>query len=244
MQFFYTLGTPVLALTGTADKHTREVITSALAIKLDALQIFLSPNRTNLRISVIKTTKKDALYNFDWLVEMCCRKQSETPKTILFCNTVKDVATVINYLMLKLGLSAYSPPTSKESEDCLIGIYHSMSWDNYKNRLVSQLKSNGKIRLVVTTTALSMGVNFPDICYVVNWGPARNLLDHHQEAGRAGRDGKQSDIVVIYHGQQLLTVRMKLSRLSPQAVSGWQATVHLIQILNHLNQVIIVAVTV
>jgi hypothetical protein len=34
-------------------------------------------------------------------------------------------------------------------------------------------------------------------------GPARNLLDHHQEAGRAGRDGKQSDIVVIYHGQQL-----------------------------------------
>ena len=78
-----------------------------------------------------------------------------------------------------------------------------MSWDNYKDRIVSQLKSNGKVRLVVATTALSMGVNFPDIRYIINWGPARNLLDHHQEAGRAGRDGKQSDIVVIYHGQQL-----------------------------------------
>ena len=99
--------------------------------------------------------------------------------------------------------AAYSPPTSRESENCLIGIYHSKFWDNYKNRIVSQLKGTGKIRLVVATTALSMGVNFPDIRYIINWSPARNLLDHHQEAGRAGRDGKQSDIVVIYHGQQL-----------------------------------------
>ena len=105
--------------------------------------------------------------------------------------------------MLKLGSAAYSPPTSRESENCLIGIYHSMSWDNYKNRIVSQLKGSGKICLVVATTALSMGVNFPDIHYITNLGPAPNLLDHRQEAGRAGRDGKQSDIVVIYHGQQL-----------------------------------------
>ena len=48
-----------------------------------------------------------------------------------------------------------------------------------------------------------MGVNFPDVRYVVHWGPARNLLEHHQQAGRAGRDGSRSDIVVIYHGQQL-----------------------------------------
>ena len=152
---------------------------------------------------MIKTTKKDALSNLDWLVELCREKQSNTPKTILFCNIMKDVATVTNYLMSKLGSAAYSPPTSRESENCLIGIYHSKFWDNYKNRIVSQLKGTGKIRLVVATTALSMGVNFPDIRYIINWSPARNLLDHHQEAGRAGRDGKQSDIVVIYHGQQL-----------------------------------------
>ena len=111
---------------------------------------------------------------------------------------MKDVATLTNYLMLKLGSAAYSPPTFRESENCLIGIYHSIPWDNHKNRIVSQLKGTGKIRLVVASTALSMGVNFPDIRYIINWGPARNLLDHHQEAGRAGRDGKQSDIVVIY----------------------------------------------
>lgn len=46
----------------------------------------------------------------------------------------------------------------------------------------------------MASTALSMGVDFPDIRYVVNWGPARTLLDQHQEAERA---------VIVYHGQQL-----------------------------------------
>ena len=48
-----------------------------------------------------------------------------------------------------------------------------------------------------------MGVNFTDIRYIINWGPARTLLDVHQGAGRAVRDGKQSHIIIIYHGQQL-----------------------------------------
>lgn len=48
-----------------------------------------------------------------------------------------------------------------------------------------------------------MGVDFPDIGYVVNWGQARTLLDQHQQTGRAGRDGKQSYVVTEYHGQQL-----------------------------------------
>jgi superfamily II DNA or RNA helicase len=43
---------------------------------------------------------------------------------------------------------------------------------------------NGSIRVTVATIALSMGVNFPDIRFVVMWGPPRSILDFHQEAGR------------------------------------------------------------
>ena len=53
------------------------------------------------------------------------------------------------------------------------------------------------------TTALCMGVNFPNIRYVIIWGAARSILDLHQEAGRAGRDGLHSHVIVLYHGQQL-----------------------------------------
>ena len=43
-----------------------------------------------------------------------------------------------------------------------------------------------------------MGVNFPDVRYVVNWGPAHNMIDQHQEAGWAG-----SRNLIVYHGNQL-----------------------------------------
>ena len=48
-----------------------------------------------------------------------------------------------------------------------------------------------------------MGVNFPDIRNIIIWGAARSILDLHQEAGRAGRDGFQSHVIVLYHGQQI-----------------------------------------
>ncbi len=59
---------------------------------------------------------------------------------------------------------------------------------------------SSKKRIIVASSALSMGVDFPDNSYVVNWGPARTLLDQLQEAGR---DGKLSHAITIYHGIQL-----------------------------------------
>mgnify|MGYP001794697989 CR=1 FL=1 len=65
------------------------------------------------------------------------------------------------------------------------------------------MKGEGKIRIVVASTALSMGVNFPNVRFVINWGPPRNLLDFHQQAVRAGRDNLPSHVITIYHGHQL-----------------------------------------
>ena len=68
-----------------------------------------------------------------------------------------------------------------------------------------------------------MGINFPDIRYVINWGPARTLLDHHYEAGRAGRDNNQSHVII--------GVKTMLKTLRKQkAAIGLQATSHLIQL--------------
>ncbi|XP_015760050.1 PREDICTED: Bloom syndrome protein homolog [Acropora digitifera] len=94
---------------------------------------------------------------------------------------------------------------NKVPQNCFLGVYHSNSWDRNKERISTSLKArNGSIkRVVVATTALHMGVNFPDIRYIITWGVARSLLDFHQEAGHAGRDGLQSHVVVLYHGQQV-----------------------------------------
>ena len=164
--------------------------------------IFISPNRKNLRFSVIKTKKDEQHLQLDWLISMVKEMGIGVPKTLIFCNTMNEVATVVDALF-KLDTHAYHPQSSTDKKDLIIGIFHSTSWPKNKERILKSLRENGSKRIIVATTALSMGVNFPDIRYVINWGPARTLLDFHQQAGRAGRDGEQSHVMIIYHGQQV-----------------------------------------
>ena len=162
----------------------------------------MSPERKNLRITVVKCKKAEVFSKLDWLVEMVRQKGINTPKTMIFCNMMSDMANVANYLLFKLGCEAYNSKTV-DTKDCLIDIFHSMTWTESKDKFLASFKKADSVkRIVVASTALSMGVNFPDVKYVVNWGPARTLLDYHQEAGRAGRDGSPAHSIIIYHGNQ------------------------------------------
>ena len=169
---------PVLALTGTADKETQKVICEKL-LMTHPITIFVSPNRTNLRFSVTKCKKDDMHVQLDWLVEMIKEQGVNVAKTLIFCNTLKEIAIVVDNLLVKLGDHAFYPSSSTEKKDLIIGIYHSTSWSESKERIMKSLREDGSKRIVVTTTALSMGVNFPNIRYIINWGPPRTLLDFH-----------------------------------------------------------------
>ena len=191
-----------MALTGTADKDTESTIIRELSLK-NTESLFVSPNRFNLLLSIYKVPRTDMLKQLDWLVNMIKEHGKETPKTIVFCDTMYSIASVVNYLMMSLGDYAFYPRTSKKRADSLIGIFQSLSHKENKERLLMSLKTNGLKRIAVASTALSMGVNFPDVRYVVLCGPARTLLDYHQEAGRAGRDGQPANVILYFYGQQL-----------------------------------------
>ena len=198
----FETGTPLAALTGTADDTTITTIIEKLILN-KPLVLKLSPNRDNVRFTVIKGKKENLFQHFDWLIN-CARENGEsTPKTIVFCNTMYDIASVMNHMMLKLGKAAYAPQHSRNADNCIIRIYHSCSWEHSKDKVLKSFKENGKVRIVIALSALSMGVNFPDVRYIINYGPARDLLDQHQEIGRAGRDGLLSHSIIMYHGQQL-----------------------------------------
>lgn len=89
--------------------------------------------------------------------------------------------------MLILGKHFYCPHKFYQ-ENCVMGIYHSSSWKHDKERVVVSLRDNSKVSVIISSTALIIGVNFR---YIVNFGPAGNLLDKHQYFDRAGRDGLQ-----------------------------------------------------
>ena len=69
----------------------------------------------------------------------------------------------------------------KIPENRLVGIYHSMTLPKYRSRVLYSLKDTvGQVRIVIATSALSMGVKFPDVRYVIHIGPARSVIDHIQ----------------------------------------------------------------
>ena len=210
-------GVPILALTGTADSKMAKTIKQQLALQKDCLSIVVSPERFNIRHAVINSTRLNYMKHFQWIVDMVIKNGLQTPKTIIFCNSLKDVALMVSFLFEKLGSNLYPPEQPELPANMLVGIYHSHTLQKYKDRVVDAFKHNkGNIRVVVATSALSMGVNFPDIMYVVHAGPARALVDHIQEAGRAGRNGNKAHDVTIYHGQQLAQCEMRVKEFAKE----------------------------
>ena len=78
------------------------------------------------------------LKKLDWLVELLKNVIDHStvmvPKTIIFCNTLEDIAVVLNYL-LKLGMYAYGLSKKIAPENLIVGIFHSMSWPQCKERI-------------------------------------------------------------------------------------------------------------
>ena len=127
-----------------------------------------------------------------------------TPKTIVFCTSLSDVAKLVSNLFAMLGDALYEPGKPHHPSNRLVGIYHAHTHSKYKERVLSSFKSlSGTIRVVIATTAFGMGVNFPDVKYIVHAGPERSLVDYIQAAGRAGRNGERAHDVVFCHGNQL-----------------------------------------
>lgn len=167
-------------------------------------KIVMSLERKNLRIIVVKCKKVEMFFKLDWFVEMVCQKGINILKIMIFCNMMSDMVNVVNYFFFKLGCEVYNFKIV-DMKDCLIDIFYSMIWMESKDKFfVSFKKVDFVKRIVVVFMVFSMGVNFFDVKYVVNWGFVRILFDYYQEVGRVGCDGSLVYSIIIYYGNQIV----------------------------------------
>lgn len=166
---------PVLAVTATATQQVREDIIRELKFSDLAKTHTGLLDRPNLKYSVQQVLKKeDALVQF--------LKHRRNNKGIIFCATRKSVDLVSDFCK-KLCKS--------------VAKYHAGLQDNERKK-VQESFIEGKTQWIVATSAFGMGVNLPDLRFVVHYEMPGSIEQFMQETGRAGRDGLNSECLVLY----------------------------------------------
>ena len=174
------LGNPrILALTATATPNVVDDIRRQLG-REEMEVIDIGVFRENLRFEVIPTPKEEMKQ------EALARLLGEMEGTgIVYVSTIKDCEEVTERLE-SLGFSAAR--------------YHGRLGARERKRTQDRFMA-GELRVIVATNAFGMGIDKPDIRFVVHYNLPGTLEAYYQEAGRAGRDGEPARCVLLYQAE-------------------------------------------
>lgn len=165
---------PMIALTATAIPEVRQDIVRQLSLADPAVYVG-SSNRENLRYTV--AGKKDA---YPQLIDYL--RSNPNRSGIVYFSSKKRTEEIAERLRND-GVRALP--------------YHADLPDTYRHRVQEQFIRD-EIDVVCATNAFGMGIDKPDVRFVIHYDMPRSLEAYAQETGRAGRDGEASDCILFY----------------------------------------------
>jgi ATP-dependent DNA helicase RecQ len=189
------VGAPVrLALTATAAPPVRQEIITRLGLR-DPVQVIGDFDRPNIRLSVRR-------------VRTAADKQREL---------VRAVAELggpgIVYAATHASAQTAHDALSAAGEH--VTLYHAGLAKQVRHDAMAAFL-DGSSRVIAATIAFGMGIDKPDVRWVLHYDPPPSLDAYYQEFGRAGRDGEPSRALLLYRYEDFETAR----RLTARAISG------------------------
>lgn len=169
-------GMPILATTATATKKVEEDTIEQIGDNISSIRGNLM--RENFKLFVIKVNSEDE--KLMWLGRHI---NSFPGNGILYTGTRVDTEVYSNWFEY-LGVSSTSYNAGLDSES--------------RVEIENGLMSN-RWKCIISTNALGMGIDKPDIRFIIHTQIPQSLIHYYQEIGRAGRDGETSYVILFYN---------------------------------------------
>ncbi|XP_044300847.1 Bloom syndrome protein isoform X2 [Varanus komodoensis] len=178
---------PMMALTATANPRVRKDILNQLEM-LQPQVFSMSFNRHNLKYDVLpKKPKNVALDCLQWI-----RKYHPYDSGIIYCLSRYECDSVATNLQ-KAGLSALA--------------YHAGLPDNIRDLVQQKWINQDGCQIICATIAFGMGIDKPDVRFVIHASLPKSIEGYYQESGRAGRDGEMSNCLLFYSYSDVTRLR-------------------------------------